>query len=157
MTYPPPKGLLPLLKAYPPEIRKVALAARQAVLNILAPCHENILQVYTVALGYGPNSRMRDQICHVTVHSKHVNLGFNFGAFLPDPEGILQGEGSQIRHIKLYSVDDVGRPAIGAYLRAALDMADVEDAEDRVTEGVVSVIKTPAAKKAARKAAARGR
>ena len=141
MPYPPPPDLLKLLEAYPPEIRKLALAARGAVLKVLAPCHETILQVYTIALGYGPNARLRDQICHVTVHSLHVNLGFNSGAFLPDPEGILEGEGSQIRHIKLHTLEDVARPSIAAYLRTALAMADVEDAADRVTKGVVSVVK----------------
>lgn len=148
MPYPPPKGLLQLLRAYAPEIRELALATRHAVLQELAPCHETILQVYTIAMGYGPNARMRDQICHVTVHAKHVNLGFHSGAFLPDPDGILLGSGSQIRHIKIGTPADLARPGIRGYLRTALEMADVADAEDRVTKGVVTEIKLCKAKKA---------
>jgi len=147
MVYAAPKGLLQLLKAYPPEIRKLALETRQIVLEELAPCHEYILQVYTIAMGYSPNGKMRDQICHVTTHSQHVNLGFGSGAFMPDPEGILLGEGSRIRHIKIASHDDLARPAIRNYLRTALQMADVEDMEDRIADGVVSVVKLCGTKK----------
>jgi hypothetical protein len=154
MAYPPPKELLQLLKAYPPGIQELALSTRQTVLQELVPCHENILEVYTIAMGYGPTARMRDQICHVTVHSKHINLGFNFGAFLPDPDRILIGDGSQIRHIKLHSPADLARPYVRAYLRTALEMADVDDDDaDRVKKGVVSVVKLAARKPKAKKPA----
>jgi hypothetical protein len=38
---------------------------------------------------------------YVNVFSTHVNLGFFYGAALADPEGMLQGGGKRMRHVKL--------------------------------------------------------
>lgn len=38
---------------------------------------------------------------YVNVYSAHVNVGFFYGATLPDPSGILEGTGKLGRHIKL--------------------------------------------------------
>jgi hypothetical protein len=98
--YPPPSDLIQFLKPYDPAIRKLALQVRAVVLEELAPCHENIYDAYSaVAIGYGSSDRLRDGICHVAVFTKHVNLGFNQGVLLKDPDGVLQGAGKQIREL----------------------------------------------------------
>ncbi len=38
---------------------------------------------------------------YVNVFTSHVNLGFFQGAALPDPAGLLQGNGKFMRHVKL--------------------------------------------------------
>lgn len=38
---------------------------------------------------------------YVNAFTKHVNLGFFYGAYLPDPSGLLEGTGKHMRHIKL--------------------------------------------------------
>lgn len=38
---------------------------------------------------------------YVNVFSHHVNVGFFQGAGLPDPEGLLEGSGKRMRHVKL--------------------------------------------------------
>lgn len=38
---------------------------------------------------------------YVNVFKAHVNVGFFHGAFLPDPDGILEGTGKRMRHVKL--------------------------------------------------------
>ncbi|HEY7288841.1 MAG TPA: hypothetical protein VH583_03315 [Vicinamibacterales bacterium] len=48
-----------------------------------------------------------------------MNLGFNDGAVLADPDGVLHGTGNQVRHISIRSDDDLERPEIRAFLRAA--------------------------------------
>ncbi len=48
-----------------------------------------------------------------------LNLGFNDGATLDDPKGILQGSGNQIRHVTIKTAADVERPEIRAYIRRA--------------------------------------
>ena len=37
----------------------------------------------------------------VSVFTAHVNVGFFLGALLPDPQGLLQGSGKFMRHVKL--------------------------------------------------------
>jgi len=142
----PPKELIKFLKPYDPAIRDLALALRTLVLEELAPCCENIYDAYSaVAMGYGPTDRLRDGICHIAVYSSHVNLGFNFGATLADPKGILEGSGNQIRHVTINSPADL-RPELRSYLRRACEVA-CDDARklgepplQRPT-GVVSVVK----------------
>ena len=140
--YPPAKALREFLKPYDRAVRDLALALRAVVTEELVPCHETVYDgPYAVSLGYGPTGRMRDQICHVVVFARHVNLGFYYGAFLPDPDGVLEGTGSQIRHIKIQSAADMERPCIRKYLRTALEMADVADTPDRVLKGLTTVVK----------------
>lgn len=38
---------------------------------------------------------------YVNAFSVHVNVGFFLGAFLPDPHGLLEGDGKFMRHVKL--------------------------------------------------------
>src|SRR3977135_4096511 len=98
----PPPDLIKFLKPYDREIQALALKVRSLVLEEMAPCYENIYDAYSaVAIGYGSSERLSDGIFHIAVYSKHVNLGFNDGATLDDPKGILLGSGNQIRHITI--------------------------------------------------------
>lgn len=38
---------------------------------------------------------------YINAFKAHVNLGFFYGVDLPDPEGLLEGTGKRMRHIKL--------------------------------------------------------
>lgn len=38
---------------------------------------------------------------YVGVYTAHVNVGFFQGASLPDPSGLLEGQGKRMRHVKL--------------------------------------------------------
>jgi hypothetical protein len=38
---------------------------------------------------------------YVGAFKAHANVGFYFGALLPDPAGLLEGEGKRMRHVKL--------------------------------------------------------
>ena len=122
--YPAPPELLKFLKPYDPAIQALALKLRELVLHEMAPCHENIYDAYSaVAIGYGWSERLRDGVFHVAVYTNHVNLGFNFGASLPDPLGILEGKGNRIRHISISDNADLERPEIRSYIQRALTIA----------------------------------
>ncbi len=147
MAHSPPASLIKFLKPYDREIRELALKLRAIVLEEMAPCYENIYDAYSaVAIGYGTSDRLRNSIFHIAVYSKHVNLGFNDGATLADPKGILEGTGNQIRHIAIKRPDDLARPEIRAYIRRARKVALAEarrlgDAPPKKPKGVVSTVK----------------
>ncbi len=120
----PPPDLLKFLKPYDRAIQKLTLQLRAIVIEELAPCYENIYDAYSaVAMGYGSSDRLRDGLCHIAVYTKHVNLGFNHGASLDDPDGLLEGAGKQIRHLTIASEDDLRRPDVRAFLRRAIRLA----------------------------------
>lgn len=145
MTYPPPAALEKFLKPYPADVRDLALALRALLLDEIGPCYENIYDAYSaVAIGY-------DSTFHIAVYSRHVNLGFNEGATLADPKGILQGDGKRIRHITIKTVEDLQQPEIRSYIRRARkkSLADARKLGEPIEkpDGVVSTVKAIYAKK----------
>src|SRR5713101_8971502 len=109
--YSAPPALIKFLKPYDRKIRELALQLRALVLEEIGPCYENIYDAYSaVAIGYGTSDRLSDGIFHIAVYSNHVNLGFNDGASLDDPKGILEGAGKLIRHITIKTAEDLERP-----------------------------------------------
>ena len=147
MKYSPPPALLTFLAPYDREVRDLAVRLRALVLEELAPCYENIYDAYSaVAIGYGTSDRLRDGIFHIAVYSKHVNLGFNDGATLDDPKGILQGADNRIRHITIKTPEDIKRPEIRAYIRRArkkalADMKKLGETAPQKPAGVISTVK----------------
>jgi hypothetical protein len=153
MKHPPPPALLKFLKPYDREIQDLALAVRALVLEEMAPCYENIYDAYSaVAIGYGTSGRLKDGTLHVAVYSKHVNLGFNDGATLADPKGILQGAGNRIRHITIKTSEDLKRPELRSYIRRArkaalADARKLGGPKPPKLDGVISTVKAVYAKR----------
>jgi hypothetical protein len=56
---------------------------------------------------------------YVNVFTSHVNVGFFQGAALPDPDGLLQGAGKFMRHVKLRP----GTATNASALRKLIDVA----------------------------------
>ena len=141
-----PKELLELLEPYNRGIQELALALREVVIDELAPCCENILEVYIISLIYGSTPSMKDSICYIGVMKNHINLGFHRGTAVSDPEKILEGAGKQMRHIKIRNMPDVLRPAIRTYLQEACERAghDVGAGKART---VTTSVKTKSAPK----------
>jgi hypothetical protein len=116
----PPKELIAFLKRFDPAIRELALDARELVLKVVAPSHESVLDAYALAMNYGFSERMKDQVVYIGVYTNHVNFGFHAGAAMQDPQGILEGEGKQMRHIKILTGEELGTPVIRDYLLRAV-------------------------------------
>lgn len=57
--------------------------------------------------------------CYVNVFTSHVNVGFFHGASLPDPAGLLEGNGKRMRHVKLGPGREVDVDALTALIDAA--------------------------------------
>src|SRR5215471_2276197 len=153
MSHPPPADLKKFLRPYDREVQQLALGLRALLLEEMAPCHENIYDAYSaVAIGYGTSDRLSDGIFHIAVYSGHVNLGFNDGAALADPKGILQGNGNQIRHISFKNAADLERAEIRAYIRRAkkkalADARKLGEPPPKKPATVISTVKAIYAKK----------
>jgi len=73
-----------------------------------------------IGYGIGPK-KMSEQYCYIAVQKDYANLGFYYGADLPDPQGLLEGTGKKLRHVKVRNAGDVERPALQALVRQALE------------------------------------
>jgi len=118
----PPPELHQFLAPYGPAIAALFLATRAALLEAAPQATELIYDAYnTVSIAYTFGDKLKDAFCHVAAYSTYVNLGFNRGAALADPDGLLVGSGTSIRHIRIVAARDVKRPAVQRLLRAAIE------------------------------------
>jgi hypothetical protein len=67
---------------------------------------------------------------YVNAFKAHVNVGFFHGAALPDPEGLLEGTGKFMRHVKLRPDETVDAEALTALIESAY--ADMKECLARV-------------------------
>jgi hypothetical protein len=58
-------------------------------------------------------------ICYYMVGKNHITLGFIRGTSLPDPEGLLEGTGKNLRHVKIKSVDDLEHKGLRELIKSA--------------------------------------
>jgi hypothetical protein len=132
---PPIPELLEFLSAYDEQIVKLALAVRRFVLSESPRATETIYDAYNaVAMGYSFTGRLKESFCHVAVYAKHVNLGFNHGAELADPRGILQGNGKQIRHVTIREAADLKSADLTRLLRLAIKQSKDLAASSKIPE-----------------------
>ena len=121
---PPRREYLEFLSVYEPRITQLALAVRTLVLSEAPEAVELIYDAYNaVAAGYSFTGRPSDAFIHIAAYASWVNLGFNHGADLDDPGGLLRGTGRQVRHIRIAEAGDVRKPAIRAFIRDAIRRA----------------------------------
>jgi uncharacterized protein DUF1801 len=138
-----PAELLDFLHRYPPAVQSLTLGARKLIHEELAPCHEHIFNMpRTVVLAYSATGKViADGVCVVTAWRQHVTLGFSHGVDLADPAGLLKGVGKAMRHVRLQSLEDVGRPEIRALLREARKHAGITRKRGATPEVVTTVKK----------------
>ena len=122
MTRPPDQRLLSELATYDPQVVNLSLALREVILEEAPDAIESIVKGYALAIGFSFTGKpLKDGFCHIVAYSSHVNLGFNRGASLPDPNKVLIGEGKSIRHITIRRLSELERPYIRRYLQAAIE------------------------------------
>ena len=61
--------------------------------------------------------------CYINVFKAHVNVGFFMGAFLDDPQSLLEGTGKRMRHVKLKPGEPTNDKALAALIKQAYSAA----------------------------------
>ncbi len=125
----PGEELIRMLSRYDLQVGELALALREMVLKEAPEGVEKLVQVYALVFWYSLTGKMSDAFCQVVTYTKGVNLMFNRGAELDDPDGVLAGGGKIIRHIKVRRPEDLKNPHLRKFIRAALKNAKVRARE----------------------------
>ena len=122
-----PPELTEFLAPFSDDIQAIALSLRKRVLAVMPEAHEFVWDATNaVSLVYAPSTRWQDGVVHIATYAKRVNLGFNDGASLDDPQAVLAGTGSRIRHVSFHAVADVDAEWVDDYLAAALAQAGLD-------------------------------
>lgn len=111
---------------YTPEIAAQLRDARQRLRAHFPRGVEMVFDNYNaLVFGIGPGQRTRDSFISIAGYPKWVTLFFLDGANLSDPEGLLEGDGKQVRGIRLKTPADMDSPAVAALIeQAAASRAD---------------------------------
>lgn len=129
----------------------IAATIRRAMAMVSARLPGATIMVYdnynALAIGFGASDKVRSIICSVAGYPRWVSLFLSNGPTLPDPDGLLEGEGGAVRHVKLIG-DRMDSPAVAALIDAAA--ASVALPIDPAGKGRV-IIKSISAKQRARR------
>ena len=121
----PREQLASWIARYDPAIATLARAVLKKMEQRLPGATELVYDNYNaLVVGFGPNERATDCPFSIAVYARWVNLYFLEGSLLSDPDGVLQGTGSRVRHVTLRKAEDFDAPAVQALMTQALDAAD---------------------------------
>jgi hypothetical protein len=107
---------------------EVAALTRSLLADMKARIPGAVIPVYdnynALAIGFGPSDRVKDIVLSLAVMPRWVTLCFMWGVRLSDPHGLLKGEGSQVRHVRLMTAEALADPRIDQLIGEALANAD---------------------------------
>ncbi len=103
-----------------PEVQAIARHLRQLIIEIFPEVIEVPWPKQGIAgYGVGPK-KMSEHFCYVGTQSNRVNLGFFYGADLTDQEGLLEGTGKNLRHVKVKSLEQAEQASVRALIQRAI-------------------------------------
>lgn len=107
------------IQSFSDEIKEIARQTRILIYKVLPEVVEVVwIKQKNTGFGTGPRKKT-EHFCWIMPAMKHVNLGFNYGAELPDPKDLLEGTGKLFRHHKIRSVEDLSNPDLINLLKYA--------------------------------------
>ena len=115
------KRLAGFMAKFEPKTRALIRAVRRAMRRRLPTANELVWDNYNFfVIGYSPTERPSDSIGSIAAAANGVGWSFYRGASLPDPHGVLLGEGKQNRFLRLESAGVLDRPEVKALFAAAI-------------------------------------
>ena len=101
-----------LIDGSSPEVQTIAKSLRQLIIEIYPEVIEVPWPKQGIAgYGVGPK-KMSEHFCYIGTLSNRVNLGFFYGADLTDQEGLLEGTGKNLRHVKVKSLEQAEQASV---------------------------------------------
>jgi len=94
------------------ELREMIVAIMPEVVEVSWP------KLRIASYGVGPKKNT-EHFCYISAQKHDINLGFYYGAELPDPQDLLNGTGKRLRHVKLHDIGALKNPALKSLLKFA--------------------------------------
>ncbi|HKZ85129.1 MAG TPA: DUF1801 domain-containing protein [Anaerolineae bacterium] len=113
-----------ILESHDPEVRALVEHLRKIIRETVPDATESAHPVWH-SIGYRhPES---GYFCGIFPQNDGVNLAFEFGVLLPDPGGLLEGDGKQVRYVRIRRDKDIRVRALKKLLLAAIDLPASRD------------------------------
>lgn len=111
---------------------------RQYILNLYPDSNELMYHTHALTSVFSMSDKLSDAFCMLPIYTNHLNLGFNKGTLLKDPNKLLTGTGNLIRHIDVKKESDYRNPKVKALIQEAIDFA-IKDM-DKPTKSIGATI-----------------
>lgn len=109
------------LDACPPELCDLIIELREFVQQAAPEAHEAIkFNSLCYFKPHQPYGVIGGNVCGIGVKNDTVFLSFIHGAFLPDPDKLLQGSAKAKRQIPIRTSSDIRRAAFKKLIRSAI-------------------------------------
>tara|TARA_R110002072_G_scaffold106447_3_gene232496 strand:+ start:6768 stop:7205 length:438 start_codon:yes stop_codon:yes gene_type:complete len=120
----------------------VYLKLRDFVFSIHPKGNELLYHTHALTSLYSVSEKMGDAYCMIPIYTNHLNLGFNKGTLLEDPQNLLQGTGKLIRHIPIEKETDFNNMGVTDLIKSAIILAFEDSNAQNLNEGLtISKIK----------------
>ncbi len=116
------------------------------------PTVNELVYDYTrsLVIAYSPNERGSDGIVAISADANGIRLFFNYGVSLPDPHGILLGDGRQTRYIRIETSKVLLQPEVEALMIASVSKIPVPLKKSGHGELIIKSSKRPTISRAAK-------
>jgi hypothetical protein len=101
---------------------------REYILDIYPDCNELVYHTHALTTVFSVSDKLSDAFCMLPIYTTHLNLGFNKGTLINDPNKLLTGTGNLIRHIPVDGPADYRNKKVKDLIRSAADFA-IKDME----------------------------
>ncbi|QAA82394.1 DUF1801 domain-containing protein [Aequorivita sp. H23M31] len=109
------------IQSFSEEIKNMSRQTRNLIRKIFPEVVEVVWKKQkNIGFGTGPKKKT-EHFCWLMPATKHVTLGFNYGAQLPDPSNILEGTGKLFRHYKVKNEVDLSNQDLINLIKFAID------------------------------------
>ncbi len=105
------------------EVIELFSDLRQYILDLYPDSNELIYHTHALTAVFSISEKLSDAFCMLPIYTNHLNLGFNKGTLLKDPNKLLTGTGNLIRHIDVIKTSDYRNPNVKALIQEAIDFA----------------------------------
>lgn len=102
---------------------KLFTGLRRYIMDLYPDSNELLYHTHALTAVFSISDKLADAFCMLPIYSNHLNLGFNKGTLLKDPQMLLSGMGNLIRHIDIKSASDYRNPGVRALILEAIDFA----------------------------------
>lgn len=105
------------------EVMNLFSDLRQYILELHPDSNELLYHTHALTAVFSISDKLSDAFCMLPIYTNHLNLGFNKGTLLKDPNKLLTGTGNLIRHIDAKKTSDYRNPKVKALIEEAIDFA----------------------------------
>jgi hypothetical protein len=112
-----------LLNLKDQEVIDLFTDLREYILELYPDCNELVYHTHALTAVFSISEKLSDAFCMLPIYTNHLNLGFNKGTLLKDPNKLLTGTGNLIRHIDVKKTSEYRNPKVKALIKEAIDFA----------------------------------